>query len=167
VRNQDSALQFDIAMRIPENRDAAWKFVKTHWDQVQAEFTTAMGSYLVDGTGNFCSVEARDDVKSFFAAHPVPAADSALRHALEHIDGCIELRRAQEPNLKNGWRRRGSRRTGAAWKTRKGVEDRAVSHISKARCGAPGMRGLESRFATAGLETGATHSRGVREMQTH
>jgi aminopeptidase N/puromycin-sensitive aminopeptidase len=100
VRNQDSAYQFNIAMRIPENRDAAWKFIKTHWDQVQAEFTTEMGSYLVDGTGNFCSVEARDDVKNFFAAHPVPATDSALRHALEHIDGCIELRRLQEPNLK-------------------------------------------------------------------
>jgi aminopeptidase N/puromycin-sensitive aminopeptidase len=100
VRNQDSAYQFNIAMRIPENRDAAWKFIKTHWDQVQAEFTTEMGSYLVDGTGSFCSAEARDDVKNFFAAHPVPAADSALRHALEHIDGCIELRRLQEPNLK-------------------------------------------------------------------
>jgi aminopeptidase N len=100
VRNQDSAYQFNIAMRIPENRDAAWKFIKTHWDQVQAEFTTEMGAYLVTGTGSFCSAEARDDVKNFFAAHPVPAADSALRHALEHIDGCIELRRLQEPNLK-------------------------------------------------------------------
>jgi len=100
VRNQDSLLQFNIAMRIPGNRDAAWKFIKTHWNQVQAEFTTAMGSYLVDGTGSFCSVEARDDVKNFFASHQVPATDSALRHALEHIDGCIELRRLQEPNLK-------------------------------------------------------------------
>ena len=100
VRNQDSARQFATAMRIPENRDAAWKFIKTHWDQVQAEFTTAMGAYIVDGTGDFCSVEARDDVKNFFAAHQVPATDAALRHALEHIDGCIELRRLQEPNLK-------------------------------------------------------------------
>jgi aminopeptidase N len=100
VRNQDSLYQFNIAMRVPENRGAAWKFIKTHWNQVQAEFTTEMGSYLVDGAGNFCSTEARGDVKSFFATHSVPAADSALRHALEHIDGCIELRRLQGPNLK-------------------------------------------------------------------
>jgi aminopeptidase N/puromycin-sensitive aminopeptidase len=100
VRNQDSALQFNIAMRIPENRDQAWKFIKTHWNQVQTEFTPEMGSYFVEGAGNFCSVEARDDVKDFFAAHPVPAADSALRHAIERIDGCIELRRLQEPNLR-------------------------------------------------------------------
>jgi aminopeptidase N/puromycin-sensitive aminopeptidase len=100
VRNQDSAYQFNLALRVPENRDQAWKFIKTHWGQVQAEFTTEMGSYLVNGTGNFCTVDARDDVKNFFAAHPVPAADAALRHAIEHIDGCIELRRLQEPNLK-------------------------------------------------------------------
>jgi aminopeptidase N/puromycin-sensitive aminopeptidase len=99
VRNQDSVFQLNLAMRIPENRDQTWKFVKTHWQQVQAEFTTEMGSYLVAGAGNFCSVEARDDVKNFFATHPVPAADAALRHAIEHIDGCIELRRLQEPNL--------------------------------------------------------------------
>ncbi len=81
VRNQDSAIQFNIAMRIPENRDQTWKFIKSHWDQVQTEFTPEMGEYFVAGTGNFCSAEARDDVKNFFATHPVPAADAALRHA--------------------------------------------------------------------------------------
>jgi len=100
VRNQDSAIQFNLAMRIPENRDQAWKFIKTHWDQVKTEFTPEMGSYFVAGTANFCSVEARDDVKDFFASHPVPATSSYVRHALEHIDGCIELRKLQEPNLR-------------------------------------------------------------------
>jgi aminopeptidase N/puromycin-sensitive aminopeptidase len=100
VRNQDSARLIATAMRISENRDATWEFIKTHWNQVQAEFTIEMGSYLVGGTANFCSAEARNDVKDFFAAHPVPATDATLRHAIEHIDGCIELRRLQEPNLK-------------------------------------------------------------------
>ena len=100
VRNQDAAIQFAIGLEIPENRDATWNFIKTHWDQVQAELTTDLGSDLVSSTGSFCSAEARDDVKSFFTAHPVPASDVALKHALEHIDGCIELRRLQEPNLK-------------------------------------------------------------------
>jgi len=101
VRNQDSAHQFAIALQICENRDQTWKFITTHWDRVQAEFTADLGSYLVRGAGNFCSAEARDGVASFFRSHPVPASDSALRHAIEHIDGCIELRRLQEPNLKN------------------------------------------------------------------
>ena len=100
VRNQDSAMEFYIALQIPENRERTWSFIKTHWDRVQTEFTTDMGSYFVAGTGSFCSAEARDDVTSFFAVHPVPVSDAALRHALEHIDDCIELRKLQEPNLK-------------------------------------------------------------------
>jgi hypothetical protein len=39
-------------------------------------------------------------VKSFFAGHPVPESDVDLRHAIERIDGCVELRRLQEPKLK-------------------------------------------------------------------
>ncbi len=100
VRNQDAAIQLSIGLEIPENRDATWNFIKTHWDQVQADLTTDLGADLVSHTGGFCTAEARDDVKDFFAAHPVPASDVALRHALEHIDGCIELRRLQETNLK-------------------------------------------------------------------
>jgi aminopeptidase N len=100
VRNQDAAIQFAIALEDPDTRDATWRFIKTHWDQIQADLTTDLGSYLVAGTGSFCTADARDDVKNFFASHPVPASDVALKHALENIDGCIELRQLQEPNLK-------------------------------------------------------------------
>ena len=100
VRNQDTAYELALGLETPENRGQTWNFIKTHWDAVQAQLTTDLGSYVVAASGNFCSAEARDDVKSFFAAHPVPASDTALRHALEHIDGCIELRSLQEPNLK-------------------------------------------------------------------
>jgi len=70
------------------------------WDQVHADLTTDLGSYLVAGAGSFCTADTRVDVKNFFAAHPVTASDVALKHALENIDGCIELRHLQEPNLK-------------------------------------------------------------------
>ena len=59
-----------------------------------------MGEILVTSTGSFCSTEARDDVQSFFSKHQVEAADVSLKHAIEHIDGCIELRSLQGPNLK-------------------------------------------------------------------
>jgi aminopeptidase N/puromycin-sensitive aminopeptidase len=100
VRNQDAAIQFARGLEDPDTRDATWRFIKTHWDQVQADLTTDLGSYLVAGAGSFCTVDAHDDVKSFFAAHPVPSSDVALKHALENIDGCVELRHLQEPNLK-------------------------------------------------------------------
>jgi aminopeptidase N/puromycin-sensitive aminopeptidase len=100
VRNQDSAIQFAIALHVEENRDQAWKYIQDNWKQVQAQFTTEMGAELVGATGSFCSANARDNVKSFFSTHKVSSSDMSLKHALEHIDGCIELRALQEPNLK-------------------------------------------------------------------
>jgi aminopeptidase N/puromycin-sensitive aminopeptidase len=100
VRNQDAAAQFAIPLRKSETRDEAWAYIKANWSKVQAQVTTQMASRLIGATGDFCSVEARDDVKSFFTTHAMPASDVSLRHALEHIDGCIEFRSQQEPNLK-------------------------------------------------------------------
>ena len=100
VRNQDAAVQFAIALQIDGTRDLAWKYIEGHWPQVQAQLTTEMGAMLVGSTSSFCSANARDDVKQFFAAHKVAASDMALKHAIEHIDGCIELRSLQEPSLK-------------------------------------------------------------------
>ena len=100
VRNQDAAIQLAIALEMPESRQEAWDYIKNNWDKVQAQLTTTMGSILVEGTGGFCSVAARDDVQTFFATHNVPASSVALKHAVERIDGCIEFRRLEEPNLK-------------------------------------------------------------------
>ena len=50
VRNQDSAIQLAIAMQIPENRDAAWNFIKTHWSQVQARIDDRDGRRTCEAT---------------------------------------------------------------------------------------------------------------------
>jgi aminopeptidase N/puromycin-sensitive aminopeptidase len=100
VRNQDAAYELGIALQIDSNRDQSWKFIQNNWEKVQAQLTTAMGGHLVSSTGSFCSAASREEVKSFFATHKVPSSDKALRHALERIDGCSELRTLQEPNLK-------------------------------------------------------------------
>jgi aminopeptidase N/puromycin-sensitive aminopeptidase len=100
VRNQDAVIQFAIALQIEENREQAWKYIQNNWGQVQAQFTTEMGAILVRSTGSFCSTNGRASVEQFFSTHKVASSDKALKHALENIDGCIELRTLQEPNLK-------------------------------------------------------------------
>jgi aminopeptidase N/puromycin-sensitive aminopeptidase len=100
VRNQDTASQFYIALRLNATRDLAWKYIQSHWDQVQAQVSPQMLARIVSATGNFCSASDRDAVKSFFSTHKAQGSELALRHAVEHIDGCIELRTLQEPNLK-------------------------------------------------------------------
>jgi aminopeptidase N/puromycin-sensitive aminopeptidase len=102
VKNQDAAIEFSIALQIPTSREFAWQYIKKNWAKVQAQLTTEMGAVLVSSTGSFCSVKAHKDVEAFFATHPVPSSDRSLKHALERIDGCQELRTLQEPNL-NKW----------------------------------------------------------------
>jgi aminopeptidase N len=99
VRSQDALIQFAIPLQIDATRDAAWKYIKSHWDVIRTLLTPELGGDLVGSTGSFCSAEARDDVTAFFAAHKVPDAEHALQHAVESINGCIELRRLQGPNL--------------------------------------------------------------------
>jgi aminopeptidase N len=100
VRNQDAAIQFAVALRNVDTRDQAWDYVKANWDKVHLQLTEGLGGYLVSATGSFCSAAARDDVSSFFAAHKVAAADVELKHAIEHINGCIAFRSEQEQSLK-------------------------------------------------------------------
>jgi aminopeptidase N/puromycin-sensitive aminopeptidase len=100
VRNQDAAIQIAISLDTDKNRDLAWKFIQDHWDDVKKEFTPEMGNVLVNATSAFCTESSRDEVAQFFASHKVPAADQALKHAIERINGCIELRNLQEPHLK-------------------------------------------------------------------
>jgi aminopeptidase N/puromycin-sensitive aminopeptidase len=60
-----------------------------------------MGNVLVGATGAFCNASARDQVASFFATHKVPDTDTELKHSIERINGCIELRDLQGPQLKS------------------------------------------------------------------
>jgi aminopeptidase N/puromycin-sensitive aminopeptidase len=100
VRSQDAAIGLGTELRSNDNRDQAWSYIQDHWEKVAPLLTPEMGAFLVGSTGTFCSADARADVQKFFAAHKVPSADQAVKHALEHIDGCIELRALQEPKLK-------------------------------------------------------------------
>lgn len=100
VRNQDAVFQLGVALAIDRNRPMAWQFIQTHWDKVQAQFTANMGAALVSSTQSFCSATDRDSVEQFFSTHKVAAADVSLQHAIEFINGCIELRALQEPELK-------------------------------------------------------------------
>jgi aminopeptidase N/puromycin-sensitive aminopeptidase len=100
VRNQDAVALFATPLRVNQTRDQAWKYIETHWDKVQAQFTPEMGSRLVGSTGSFCSAGSRDEVSAFFATHPVAASSRYLKGAMDSINSCIEYRTNQEPNLK-------------------------------------------------------------------
>jgi aminopeptidase N len=99
VRSQDSLGLIASVMDTPAGEKLGWNFLRSHWDQIQK----IMGGYntggLVSTTGSFCDAGMRDQVKEFFAAHPVPAAERSLRQAQEKINYCIDLRTHQLPAL--------------------------------------------------------------------
>jgi aminopeptidase N/puromycin-sensitive aminopeptidase len=99
VRNQDSVFLFASEMRSRDTRPIAWDYIQKNWDKVHAQLTTMMGGYLVGSTGSFCSAEKEQDVQAFFAAHPVMAAQRAVKRSTDAIHDCMELRAAQQPKL--------------------------------------------------------------------
>ncbi len=99
VRNQDSVFLFVIALRDRDTRPIAWDYIQKNWDKVHAQLTTMMGSYLVGATGSFCSADKAQEVKTFFTAHPVVAAEQAMTRATDSIHDCTVLRAAQQPKL--------------------------------------------------------------------
>ncbi|HET7712520.1 MAG TPA: ERAP1-like C-terminal domain-containing protein, partial [Thermoanaerobaculia bacterium] len=102
MRNQDMPGFIGSLMGNPASRAAAWQFVKDHWGDLQKKFTTWGGAGLVASTGALCDETSREDVKHFFAAHPVAAAERGLKQALERIESCVAFRELQTQNL-NAW----------------------------------------------------------------
>ena len=87
VRSQDSITLVAGVAANPKGRNLAWEFVKDNW----AEFDRRYGGggfglmRLVSICSNFNSQEKADEVDSFFAEHPTPAAERTIRQGLERV----------------------------------------------------------------------------------
>ncbi len=101
VRNQDSWILQSMLLQDPDTRQQAWEYIKANWAKVSAGFTTSSGGRIVSATGSFCTAADRADVAQFFASHPVPSSERALRDALQSIDTCTQFRAAQQPGLQS------------------------------------------------------------------
>jgi aminopeptidase N len=100
VRNQDSWTLIALLLARREMQDLTWQFVQQHWAAIARKATVNSGARIVEATGSFCSVARRDEVASFFAAHPVESSERTLAKSIDSINDCIHLRAAQEPELR-------------------------------------------------------------------
>ena len=102
TRNQDSPGYFARSLRNADAQKVAWPWIKEHWSQVESKLTMSSGVEIVAATGDFCTVEMRDDVQKFFSEHKVPSSERTLKQSLERINACVGYRERQQTNL-NGW----------------------------------------------------------------
>jgi aminopeptidase N len=111
ARSQDSDLIIGRVMRNPRAEKTAWDFVRSQWGskgKTNSAFGGASAGALVASTGTFCDSEMRDQVKQFFASHPVPTAERRLKQALEEIGYCIDMKEHQGPQLASWLQTQGS-----------------------------------------------------------
>src|SRR6185437_8234673 len=101
IRNQDSTGYLSQFLQHPQTRALAWKFIQSHWNDVEKTFTTSSGSDVVFAAGQFCNEDAAANVSAFFKVHPVPASERVLRQSVERINSCVDLRKLQERNLQS------------------------------------------------------------------
>ena len=99
IRNQDSPFFIAAIMQDEVSKRIAWDFVRNHWNRVVAQTTTSTGQAIVAGTSNFCDADTAQQVRQFFTANKVTAAERTLRQTLEKINGCADFKRLQQTNL--------------------------------------------------------------------
>ncbi|MCU1322361.1 MAG: Membrane alanyl aminopeptidase [Acidobacteriaceae bacterium] len=99
VRNQDSWILLSNLLNNPDTRIQTWDYIRQNWDKVRAQFTTNSGVRVVAATGSFCTEKQREEVSTFFAAHPVDASERTLAKSINSINDCIQFRTAQQPSL--------------------------------------------------------------------
>jgi puromycin-sensitive aminopeptidase len=99
VRSQDALIVIARVMLNPSSQKAAWDFVRSHWPEVEKAGGPFASAEIVGVAGSFCSSAMEDEVKQFFTAHPVAAADRTLKQTLERIDYCADLKAQQSAQL--------------------------------------------------------------------
>jgi aminopeptidase N len=100
ARSQDAGTLIAGLMGRPAARDVTWAFVKAQWPTLTQKLGTFQGiPQVVSAVRSFCSLEAADDVRKFFAQNPVRSSARTLQQSVERIEACSAMRIRQAKPL--------------------------------------------------------------------
>jgi aminopeptidase N len=88
------------AMHYPATNDAAWKYLKAHWAEIDANQLYFARVGFIYETGSFCDAAHRDDIRTFFTRVDPKDDPGELDGAIERIDTCMGRKVREEANLK-------------------------------------------------------------------
>ena len=88
VRSQDTVSLLAAVGSYSEGRLLAWAFVKKNWGVLYERYGSGGFALtrLVLIASHFTTEEMLADVKAFFEAHPVPAAERAVARTMEEVE---------------------------------------------------------------------------------
>ena len=86
VATQDVAFLLLRLLANPAAREASWDFLRSRWPRLRRRLPPLLTGRLIEATWQLATPAHRREVASFFARHPVPAGERALRQALERFD---------------------------------------------------------------------------------
>jgi puromycin-sensitive aminopeptidase len=93
VATQDVVPLLARMLANPAAREATWDFVQTRWTRLRRRMPPLLASRLVESTWRLLEPRHRRSVARFFAAHPLPSGERALRQTLERFDWYRRFRR--------------------------------------------------------------------------
>jgi len=102
VRSQDALGLIGAVMGNRTGEKLAWDFVRSHWAEVEKAGGPFAGAQIVTSAGSFCDTGLRDEVKDFFSAHKVAAAERSFKQSMERINNCVDLK-SQQSNQLASW----------------------------------------------------------------
>jgi len=86
VRDQDTVFVLESISGNSKGRDMCWEFVKKNWPELEKRYSGGfLLNRLVKSTANFASEERAKEVEKFFEEHKAPAAERAVKQAIEGI----------------------------------------------------------------------------------
>jgi len=100
VRSQDTKILVAALLTNSATQALAWNLVRERWEAIQKKTGEFVGNTVIVGAlAAFCDDRQAADIKTFFAAHPVPDAARTLSQSLEAISSCSAVAHAQAPKL--------------------------------------------------------------------
>jgi len=100
VQMQDFASYLGTLLANRAAREAAWKMVRSRWDEVRRKGDSPMIlRRLVEALGNLPERRHLEQVEAFLAAHPLESARQAVAQTLERMRMDAALRERLTPEL--------------------------------------------------------------------
>ncbi|HZD17116.1 MAG TPA: M1 family metallopeptidase, partial [Actinomycetota bacterium] len=83
VRPQNAPHLLSRSIGNRDHGEAAWRFVKEHWEEIERRVAPSTFVYTVEGVRYLTRPEQVEDASAFFAEHPIPQSALQLQQVLE------------------------------------------------------------------------------------